>query len=365
MLPLNYIIFMPYGFLLFSMTVFGTLYSLSASHWLAVWAGLEINLIAFIPLMLYRGTVLETESAIKYFIFQAVGSALIMLGSLLSLGPDFIWSLSTNGVMLSLEKGVIILIIGLLLKLGAFPFHFWFPSVAGGISWFSNLLLFTWQKIAPLFLFFLLMCAWQAILMVPIMLAVVGSSIIGGIGGINQTQLRALLAYSSIAHMGWMLFCSYLSETSVKLYLSIYFFITACIFLLAWSTEMNLIFQAFSSFLGKNSMLRSVVMLLLLSLGGIPPLLGFVPKWVVLNLSEPTGLTITVMALILGSLFSLFYYLALVFSTFFSAGPLLMKNMTLTMSTTKSTYGLISASVIVNLMGGLAILMNFYMESFL
>jgi hypothetical protein len=86
---------------------------------------------------------------------------------------------------------------------------------------------------------------------------------------------------------------------------------------------------------------------------------------VVLNLREPTGLTITVIALILGSLFRLFYYLALVFSTFFSAGPLLIKNITLTISTTKSTYGLIRARVIVNLMGGLAILINFYMERFL
>nr|UYB79136.1 NADH dehydrogenase subunit 2 [Lirapex sp. ZZ-2022] len=364
MLPLSYVIFMPYGFLFLIMTIFGTFYSLSASHWLAVWIGLEVNLIAFIPLMLYRGTLMETESAIKYFIFQAVGSALLMISSLMMFGPDFIWDLSINSLPMLMQKGTLILLASLLLKLGAFPFHFWFPGVVSGISWFSNLFLFTWQKVAPLFLFFAMLCIWQTNILFLILMAAMGSSLIGGIGGMNQTQLRALLAYSSIAHMGWMIFCSCLSETSMKIYFGIYILITVSILLMVWSTEVNLVFQTFSSFLGKNLIMRFSILLLLLSLGGIPPLLGFIPKWMVLSLGQTTFLFLTLMVLILGSLLSLFYYLTLAFSAFFSSGPILTKNMYLKMKMSKMTNVIFSISIIMNLFGGLFMLMNFYMESF-
>nr|DBA44225.1 TPA_asm: NADH dehydrogenase subunit 2 [Cyathermia naticoides] len=367
MLPLNYFIFMPYGFLFFIMTMFGTIYSLSASHWLAVWAGLEINLIAFIPLMVYRGAVLETESAIKYFIFQAVGSAMIMFSSLLSFGANFIWDLSSNDMSLLISKGVIVLVLGLLMKLGAFPLHFWFPGVVVGLSWFSNLLLFTWQKVAPLFLLFSMFCLWSGGYFTSvIMLVAAGSSLVGGIGGVNQTQLRALLAYSSIAHMGWMVFCCCLSEGGMKLYFSIYFFITLCIFFSVWESEMNLVFQAFSSFFGKNMMLRTFVIILLLSLGGIPPLLGFVPKWMVISLASSTDMFITLGFLILGSLISLFYYLSLTFSAFFSAGPVMLsESYVATFNKSKILIIALILGVFFNLLGGLFLLSNFYMSDFL
>nr|YP_010507445.1 NADH dehydrogenase subunit 2 [Dracogyra subfuscus]UXG19116.1 NADH dehydrogenase subunit 2 [Dracogyra subfuscus] len=358
MLPLNYVIFMPYGFLFLFMTVFGAIFSLSASHWLGVWAGLEINLIAFIPLMLYRGTVLETESAIKYFIFQAVGSAMIMFSSLLSFGSDFVWDLATSNLSLFMESGMIILIIGLLLKLGVFPFHFWFPSVVSGLSWFSGFLLLTWQKIAPLFLLFLVSYLWGASVMLMIMVVAGGSSIVGGVGGVNQTQLRALLAYSSIAHLGWMVFCCFLSEGSMKIYFSVYFFITMCIFFVVWMAEVNLVFQAFSSFVGKNLVVRFIVIFLFLSLGGIPPLLGFVPKWVVLSLGSETGMVFVLGLLILGSLFSLFYYLGLIFSAFFSAGPVLLKEFYFP-SLSRGAVMFVVLSGVANLLGGLFLLVNF------
>nr|DBA44238.1 TPA_asm: NADH dehydrogenase subunit 2 [Symmetromphalus regularis] len=367
MLSLNYLVFMPYGFMFFIMTMFGTIYSLSASHWLGVWAGLEINLIAFIPLMVYRGTVLETESAIKYFIFQAVGSAMIMFSSLLSFGTNFVWDLSSSGMSLLIGKGIVILMLGLLLKLGAFPLHFWFPGVSAGLSWLSNLLLFTWQKLAPLFLLFSVFCLWNSsFVSVMIMVLASGSSIIGGVGGINQTQLRALLAYSSIAHMGWMIFCCCLSESSMKIYFLIYFFITFCIFLGMWQSEMNLIFQAFSSFLGKNLMLRFFIIILLLSLGGIPPLLGFVPKWVVLSLASSTDMVFILIFLILGSLMSLFYYLSLMFSAFFSSGPFLMSEIYMSTKSKKSfLVNILVLGMFMNLLGGLFLMGNLYSMDYL
>nr|YP_010535885.1 NADH dehydrogenase subunit 2 [Nodopelta heminoda]UYB79123.1 NADH dehydrogenase subunit 2 [Nodopelta heminoda] len=363
MLPLNYVVFMPFGFLFFFMTMFGAIYSLSASHWLGIWVGLEINLIAFIPIILYRGIIMETESAIKYFIFQAVGSSLIMFSSLLSFGLDFVWDLSMNNFSFFTDKGIFILTIGLLLKLGAFPFHFWFPSVAAGLSWFSSFLLFTWQKIAPLFLLFLISHLWGIVMTLFLLIVAGGSSIIGGIGGMNQTQLRALLAYSSIAHLGWMVYCCFLSESSMKIYFGIYFFITMCIFLVIWNMEISLVFQAFSSFLNSTIFTRVCFIIFFLSLSGIPPLLGFVPKWFVLNLGSETNMIFILMLLILGSLLSLFYYLSLIFSAFFSSSTIFFNYM-YNYFNSKMINSFLIFGMMLNLFGGLALLNNFFIESF-
>lgn len=367
MLSLNYLVFIPYGFIFFIITMFGTIYSLRARHWLGVWAGLEINLIAFIPLIVYRGTVLETESAIKYFIFQAVGSAIIIFRRLLRFGTNFVWDLRSSGMSLLIGKGIVILILGLLLKLGAFPLHFWFPGVSAGLSWLRNLLLFTWQKLAPLFLLFSVFCLWnRSFVSVIIMVLARGSRIIGGVGGINQTQLRALLAYSSIAHIGWMIFCCCLSERRIKIYFLIYFFITFCIFLGMWQREINLIFQAFRSFLGKNLILRFFIIILLLSLGGIPPLLGFVPKWVVLRLARSTDIVFILIFLILGSLMRLFYYLSLIFSAFFSSGPFLIREIYIRTKRKKSfLVNILVLGIFMNLLGGLFLIGNLYSMDYL
>ncbi len=354
---------MPYGILFLFIIVFGTVYSLSARHWLPVWAGLEINLIAFIPLMLYRGTTQETESAVKYFIFQAVGSAIIILRRLLRFGTSFVWDFSSKSFPVFMEKGLFILVIGLFLKMGVFPFHFWFPGVAARSSWFTGLFLFTWQKIAPLFLFFSLSCLWRATFFILILFVAALSSIVGGVGGINQTQLRALLAYSSIAHIGWLVFCACLRERIIKIYLIIYFFITVCIFLIAWKAETNLVFQVFSSFFGKKAVFRLSMVFLLLSLGGIPPLLGFVPKWIVINFAVKIEMIFMLILLIVGALLRLFYYLRLTFSVLFLSGPFFLKENYLLEKWTLD--GLCIFRIIFNSLGGVFLIKNFYFERLL
>jgi len=364
MLPLNYVVFIPYGFLFFFITIFGAVYSLRSRHWLGAWVGLEINLIAFIPIILYRGIVLETESAIKYFIFQAVGSALIIFRRLLRFGLDFTWDLSINDSSFLVFKGIFILRIGLFLKLGVFPFHMWFPSVIAGLSWFARFLLLTWQKIAPLFLLFFISYMWGSQIIFFLLLIAAGSRLVGGIGGINQTQLRALLAYSSIAHLGWIVFCCFLREARLEAYFGIYFFISLCIFLVIWNIEVNLVFQAFSSFFGRNVIARFSFILFFLSLGGIPPLLGFAPKWMVLNLGRERNLFFILIILIIGSLLRLFYYLSLIFSSFFSSSSVFFKELNFS----ENNYFLNIILVVgtgLNLFGGLIFLDNFFIERFL
>nr|AEP39095.1 NADH dehydrogenase subunit 2 [Oncomelania hupensis hupensis] len=343
---------LPFTLSFFSIMVFGTIFSISSSHWFGIWVGLEINLIGFLPLLVYQKSMSESESAVKYFITQAMGSSFLMFGSLMSYGLLFTWEVATSSWIL----GLILILAGLMTKTGIFPFHFWLPSVMAGLPWMSCLMLATWQKIAPLFLMttfldsnltywlFMLFCIFSA-----------GSSIIGGIGGMNQTQLRALIAYSSIGHLGWMLFAVLHSSWAMKTYLGIYITISVCIFLSLWYANVGLMGAMktpVTNILGLGSTL-----IMFLSLGGLPPMLGFISKWVVIVTSTKSMSWIFLLLLICGSLMSLFYYLSLFFSLFlviFKNKKLLFKNYT------KKSL-IVSLSLLLNVFGGLFLLT----ESFL
>nr|YP_010281942.1 NADH dehydrogenase subunit 2 [Turbo cornutus]UKH51321.1 NADH dehydrogenase subunit 2 [Turbo cornutus] len=311
---------MPFGFLFIFVLVFGSIMSLSSLHWLGIWVGLEVNLMGFIPILVYRGITQETESGMKYFIVQALGSGMIMLGSLISFNISFSWELMG---LVSSSIGLMILIFGLMIKLGSFPFHFWLPSVMAGISWMSCMILTTWQKVAPVFLLSSLLHGWSNSTTWEISILIIiasFSSIVGGVGGLNQTQIRAILAYSSIAHMGWMVFCGVVSESVLKIYFLIYFVVSICIFVTLWCFESSYYIQM-GSLVGEKMKINEVFLIvMLLSLGGMPPFLGFVGKWLAIWFSCNGYFPGCILFLLLGSLISLFYYLSLFFSVMFFSG---------------------------------------------
>nr|QBC73169.1 NADH dehydrogenase subunit 2 [Coccocrater sp. MNHN-IM-2013-41044] len=342
--------FLPYSLCFFFFLVFGTIFSVSAIHWLPVWIGMEINLIAFIPLMTNQGSTLESESAIKYFIFQALGSALFMLGALLTFGGQFSWNISfsyTSELMQTL------LLTGLLIKMGGFPTHFWLPSVASGLTWTSNMILFIWQKIAPIFLMFSVIshASFPPILSFTLLMSAV-SGMIGALGGLNQTQIRALLAYSSISHLGWMTFSCTLTKMSLKIYFFSYMLISISIMALSWWMEIKLIKTTSSILLKTNPSLQPLMLLFFLSLGGLPPLLGFIPKWIIMYSSINNINMLTLLTLIISSLISLFYYLSLILATFFPSTTHFTNHFnTLTPSSTKFFSIVTSTFIMMNLFG--------------
>nr|QBM10927.1 NADH dehydrogenase subunit 2 [Onustus exutus] len=335
---------LPFSFLFLFIMVIGTLFSLSSSHWLGVWAGLEINLIGFLPLLVYQKSMMESESGVKYFIVQALGSSMLMFGSLLIYNLMFTWEMAELSMMYFV--GTMIIIFGLFMKMGIFPFHFWLPSVMAGLPWMSCLLLATWQKLAPLLLVSSLMKENSGyFIFLFFCLVASASSLVGGLGGMNQTQIRALLAYSSIGHLGWLVFASLYGDWLMKMYLSVYILISVCIFL-------SLYYSNTASMMNLKNLDTNYynysVMLMLLSLGGLPPLLGFIPKWMVILSSIGYTFWSALFLLILGSLMSLFYYLSLFFT-------LNLNNMkkALEMSDLKFNNNFIlNISIIVNLMGG-------------
>nr|YP_009262601.1 NADH dehydrogenase subunit 2 [Conus striatus]ANI87279.1 NADH dehydrogenase subunit 2 [Conus striatus] len=345
---------LPFGLMFLSVMGFGTMLSLSSVHWLGVWAGLEMNLIGFLPMLIYQKKISESESAVKYFIVQALGSSLLMFGSLLSFSTSFSWDMISVGMAGSF--GFCALVSGLSVKLGVFPFHYWVPSVMAGLSWVSCMLLATWQKLAPLFLL-LSLCELGEMKGLLILFCVMsaGSALIGGMGGLNQTQIRALLAYSSIGHLGWVIFAMIHSEWCMKLYLFIYLGITLSLFISLWLKDSSAMKDVSS--LKHFSVYHLVVMLLLLSLSGLPPLLGFVSKWLVVYIGSSGSFSFILFLLILGSLMSLFYYLSLFFSFFLN----FLKNNNSELDVVAGKSVVVAVSML-NVVGGVLILLSNFIE---
>ncbi|YP_009048977.1 NADH dehydrogenase subunit 2 (mitochondrion) [Pomacea canaliculata] len=313
---------LPFGFLFIVVLGFGTLFSLSSVHWLGIWAGLEINLIAFIPILVYSKGITSSESAVKYFIAQAMGSAFLILGSLIGFSPSFSWNFMDFSAH-SYSISLLMVNLALILKMGAFPLHYWLPSVMAGLQWMSCLILVTWQKVAPVFLmmsfFEVSYMFWFALLM---SLVGAGSSMVGGAGGIGQTQVRVLLAYSSIGHLGWIMFSIVFSSMAAKMYFFIYVLISVGIFLNLWILDAKNMISVKSFNQGFNINIVNILVLLI-SLAGLPPLLGFVSKMIVVMSCVNYDFIFILSFLILGSLMSLFYYLGLFFSLYFSCSSFL------------------------------------------
>nr|AWH62910.1 NADH dehydrogenase subunit 2 [Hydrotaea leucostoma] len=278
----------------------GTMISISANSWLGAWMGLEINLLAFIPLM-SDNKLMSTEASLKYFLTQALASSVFLFAVILFLLNSN--KLNSNYFM------EMILFSSLLLKSGSAPFHFWFPNVMEGLSWTNSLILMTWQKIAPLMLI-------SYIIFKPLMiLSIILSSIIGALGGLNQTSLRKLMAYSSINHLSWMLMAMYNSTILWMTYFMFYSLLTFSMIYMFNMFKISHINQLFSLFY-YNKMMKFMLFFNLLSLGGLPPFLGFLPKMLVIQSLTLNNQLFLLTIMVIMTLITLYFYMRLCYSAF-------------------------------------------------
>uniref|UniRef100_UPI0030FF0387 NADH dehydrogenase subunit 2 n=1 Tax=Unio sesirmensis TaxID=2855868 RepID=UPI0030FF0387 len=266
----------------------------SSSNWLMMWMGLEINMLGYIPLMFMKESSSESEAAVKYLIPQSLGSTI------------FIASAITSSHFNNLQ---ILMMIAMCLKLGVAPFHFWFPPVMASLQLTPAFILLTWQKIAPV----LAISSMNSLMIKIIMPIATVSALWGGIGGLNQTDIRSLLTYSSIGHTGWMLASVNSNYMILIAYLTTYILINMSIYAFLTKEHTKSYKQLFSS---KEPGKIFILAITILSLGGLPPFTGFIMKLLVLMLTESK--TIIIFGLIIGALVSLFYYLSLTFSTLLS-----------------------------------------------
>nr|UOU85032.1 NADH dehydrogenase subunit 2 [Procloeon bifidum] len=292
-------------FLIFIFTLFfSSIISISSSTWLGAWLGLEVNLMSFIPLVLFLGGASCVESMLKYFLVQAFSSLLFLMSLILFLYHKS--SILFGGV--SEMNITTFIMLPLMIKLGAAPFHFWFPAVASSLDWLSNFILMTWQKLSPMILVYYLIKLNFCVVAILIL-----SSVIGGLGGLNQTSLRKLMAYSSINHLSWMLISGLFGASLVVCYYVIYSitnFIVAFMFY-----KLNLYFLSQLFYLNSNFSV-ALLFINLFSFGGLPPFIGFVPKWFVLDAMLSYSMNMLAFVMVMFSLVSLFYYLRLGYAVY-------------------------------------------------
>nr|ALK82271.1 NADH dehydrogenase subunit 2 [Stenocercus quinarius] len=298
----------------------GTIITASSFHWFMAWIGLEMNTLAIIPIISKQHHPRATEAATKYFLTQAAASALILFSSMINAWYSGMWDITqpTN------QTSSILLTIAIAMKLGLAPMHFWLPEVLQGTTMTTALIISTWQKLAPMTLIFL-----TANNLSPTTLLLIGtlSTWVGGWGGINQTQTRKMMAFSSIAHLGWMAAISPMLPNIMMLNLIIYMLMTTSMFMMLILTKSKTL-QNMTTTWGLSPTMITMALLTLLSLGGLPPFSGFMPKWLILNELINQNLIITTAIMTMSTLLSLFFYLRLTYIT----------TLTLTPSTPNTTY---------------------------
>nr|UUG47446.1 NADH dehydrogenase subunit 2 [Ips nitidus] len=279
----------------------GTIIAVSSTSWFMAWLGLEINLLSLMPLMKSFKNKFSAEASLKYFMTQAMASAMLIFSVIL------IANLKNSNFFYIPNLGSSLMGSALLLKIGAAPLHFWLPEVVTGVSWNINMIILTWQKIAPMILLFYSISS-------PIFISIfiILSALIGSLEGLNQSCLRKLMVFSSINHIGWMLSALSSSFNTWLIYFLVYSFMNFNIISLLNLNKIYFISQI--NKLSPNKSINFFFMANFLSLGGLPPFIGFFIKWITINELIFNKLFFLPITMIFLTLIALYFYLRISFS---------------------------------------------------
>nr|AWV84134.1 NADH dehydrogenase subunit 2 [Tettigades ulnaria] len=278
-------------FLFYVFMFLGILISVSSNNWLSCWLGIEINLISFLPIMTDSSSIYSSESMISYFIIQSMGSSLLFLSIIL-------W----NDYFVFIDY---LIVFSLMIKIGCPPFHMWFPSVMEGLSWKNCFVLSTIQKFTPMVLISYFTMSFM-------MMFIIMACVWGSIGGLSYSSLRKIIAYSSIYNLGWIIGGINMFMHSWFIYFLIY---SLTLFMLCYlfnSNNLNYLNQFFLIYNNFYSWL--IMMVLFMSMGGLPPFLGFIPSMMMVYSLVNSEFYMMCMLLLMSALIVLFFYLRVVFT---------------------------------------------------
>jgi NADH-quinone oxidoreductase subunit N len=309
----------------------------SAHDFLTLYIGLELNsLAAYVLAAILRNDRRSAEAGLKYFVLGALASGILLYG--ISLLYGFTGSTSFEGVRTALAGnastgqifGIVFVLAGLAFKISAAPFHMWTPDVYEGAPTPVTTFFATAPKVAAIALtarvalevFGSQSLAWQQIVTVAALLSIV----IGALGAIGQENLKRLLAYSSINNVGFILLGLVVATTSGAAAMMIYLFIYVAmslgsfVALLMLRDEEGNLYETFADISGLSTtrpLLAWCLLLLMFSLAGIPPLLGFWGKFVIFQATVEAGMVALGAIAIAASVIGAFYYIKFVKVMFF------------------------------------------------
>nr|BAF96566.1 NADH dehydrogenase subunit 2 [Goniurosaurus lichtenfelderi] len=298
--------------ILISSLATGTIITMSSHHWLLAWVGLEINTLAIMPIIAKQHHPRATEATTKYFLIQAATAATILFASTLNAWTTGQWTIT----QLQNQQAVILFTLAIAMKLGLVPVHFWFPEVMQGSTLTTALIISTWQKLAPLSIIYMTTNLNFDMLIILSLL----STMVGGFLGLNQTQTRKIMAYSSIAHMGWLVMALTSNLNITTLTLVFYLVMTTTMFTTLLTSTAKSITDLGLAWPNSPTML-TMTMMTLLSLAGLPPLSGFAPKWLILMEMTKMNLMTLSTTMALSTLPSLYFYLRLAYLTIMTNPP--------------------------------------------
>nr|AFB19600.1 NADH dehydrogenase subunit 2 [Turdoides jardineii] len=291
----------------------GSTITISSNHWITAWAGLEINTLAVLPLISKSHHPRAIEAATKYFLTQAAASTLVLFSSMTNAWYTGQWDIT----QLTHPTSCLILTCAIAMKLGLAPFHFWFPEVLQGSPLTTGLILSTLMKFPPMTLLFMTSPSLNQTLLTCMAIL---STALGGWMGLNQTQIRKILAFSSISHLGWMSIIISYNPKLALLNFYLYVLMTSAVFLTLNSMK-TLKLSTLMTTWTKSPALSTMLFLTLLSLAGLPPLTGFLPKWLIIQELTKQDMTVMATAISMLSLLSLFFYLRLAYCATITLPP--------------------------------------------
>ena len=318
-------------------SVVGMMFMVSANDLMILYLGLELQSLAlYVVASMRRESLKSTEAGMKYFVLGALSSGLLLYGASLVYGysgstnfQSIVTSLDSSSRSLGFMFGMILVVAGLAFKISAVPFHMWTPDVYEGAPTPITAFLSTAPKIAAMALFarvvhdafFVMIAEWQQI----VALMSVLSMFVGAIAAIGQTNIKRLMAYSSIAHMGYALIGlasgTVFGLQAMLVYMAIYVTMNVGTFAFILSMEkdgqpVTVIYSL--NQLGVKQPGRALAMLVLLfSLAGVPPLVGFFGKLYVLRAAYDAGLIWLAVLGVLASVIGAYYYLRLIYLMYF------------------------------------------------
>lgn len=323
--------------ILISLAIIGMMLMVSAGDLMALYMGLELQSLAlYVVASLRRDSVKSTEAGLKYFVLGALSSGLLLYGASLVYGyagttlfAGIISTIGDDGMAPGLLIGLVFLMTGLAFKVSAVPFHMWTPDVYEGAPTPVTAFFATAPKVAAIGLFARVMLDafgaapgdWGQI----VALLAILSMFLGAIAAIGQQNIKRLMAYSSIAHMGFALMGlaagTALGVQAMLVYMTIYVAMNLGTFAFILGMERDgqpvTDIAALNMYSQQHPARAGALALLMFSLAGVPPLLGFAGKFAVLNAAVDAGYVWLAVGGVVASVIGAYYYLRIVYFMYF------------------------------------------------